>query len=100
MHRPENDSEKLADLGQRIKAHEAEETAADNPGPSGASQAWRVASELFGGVVVGAGVGYGLDQWLGTTPWLFLTCFMFGVAGSGMTIYRQATRNIDPDDKG
>lgn len=59
---------------------------------SGAGEAMRVASELLGGVVVGSVIGVLLDRWLGTTPWLFIVCFFFGVAGSGLTIYRSTQR--------
>ena len=32
-------------------------------------------------VVIGAAIGYALDRWLGTSPWLFLICFFLGSGG-------------------
>ena len=31
-------------------------------------------------IVVGVGIGYGLDKWLGTAPWLTLLFLGFGIA--------------------
>jgi ATP synthase protein I len=39
-------------------------------------------------VVVGAGMGYVLDRWLGTSPWLFLLCFFLGLAAGMRTVFR------------
>jgi ATP synthase protein I len=36
----------------------------------------RVASELLAGLMIGAGIGWTIDQWLETTPW-FLIVFFF-----------------------
>ncbi len=41
-------------------------------------------------VVMGAGAGYGLDQWLGTSPWLFLAFFFIGVAAGILNVLRVA----------
>ena len=53
--------------------------------------AFRVGVELVAGVVVGAAIGYGLDQWLGTTPWMLIVFFFLGAAGGMMNVYRAAT---------
>jgi len=39
-------------------------------------------------VVIGAGLGYMLDRWLGTSPWLFLVCFFLGLAAGIRTVFR------------
>ncbi|MBI1276088.1 hypothetical protein GC177_08970 [bacterium] len=86
----QSEERKLADLKHWLDAKTEGQT---EQGPNPATQpgqAWRVATELFGGVVVGTVLGIALDRWLGTTPWFLLTCFMFGVAGSGLTIYRSS----------
>jgi ATP synthase protein I len=31
-------------------------------------------------VAIGAGIGYLLDRWLGTSPWLLVVFLLFGVA--------------------
>jgi ATP synthase protein I len=39
-------------------------------------------------LVVGAALGFGLDRWLGTFPWLFLVFFVVGGAAGVLNIYR------------
>ena len=34
---------------------------------------------LVAAVIVGGLIGYGLDRWLGTTPWLFLLFFVLAI---------------------
>ena len=53
--------------------------------------AFRVGVELVAGVAVGAAIGYGLDHWLGTGPWLMIVFFFLGAAGGMMNVFRAAT---------
>ena len=53
--------------------------------------AFRVGVELVAGVAVGAAIGYGLDYWLGTKPWLMIVFFFLGAAGGMMNVFRAAT---------
>jgi ATP synthase protein I len=39
-------------------------------------------------VVIGAAIGYGLDRWLGTSPWLFLICFFLGLVAGMRAVFR------------
>lgn len=41
-------------------------------------------------IVIGAGAGYLLDEWLGTSPWLFLLGFFVGVAAGIRNVFRTA----------
>lgn len=41
-------------------------------------------------IVIGAAAGYYLDAWLGTSPWLFLLFFAFGLAAGILNVYRAA----------
>jgi len=54
----------------------------------------RVGVELISGIAVGGGIGYGLDRWLGTKPWLMLVFFFLGAAASVLNIYR-AVHGLD-----
>lgn len=63
-----------------------------NPSISGMSLAWRICIELVVGVAVGCFIGYYLDIWLGTKPFLFIICFFLGTAGSGLNIYRMVQK--------
>jgi ATP synthase protein I len=48
----------------------------------------RMAAEMVGAVVVGGGIGWGLDWWLGTKPWLFLLFFLLGFAAGVLNVVR------------
>jgi ATP synthase protein I len=39
-------------------------------------------------VVLGAAAGYGLDAWLGSSPWGFLIGFFLGLAAGMRTVFR------------
>jgi len=48
------------------------------------AQGWKLASsglELGFGIVMFAGLGYLVDGWLGTEPWLLVTGALLGMAG-------------------
>lgn len=53
--------------------------------------AFRVGVELVAGVAVGVGLGYALDRWLGTRPWLMILFFFLGAAGGMANVFRAAT---------
>ncbi len=57
---------------------------------AGAAQGigFRIATELLAALIVGAGLGYGLDQWLETKPWFMVTMLVMGFAAGLMNIFR------------
>ena len=56
----------------------------------------KISAELIGGVVVGGGLGWLLDKWLGTFPWLFILFFLLGSAAGILNIVKQAQREVTP----
>jgi ATP synthase protein I len=50
--------------------------------------AWRVGLELVSALVVGVGIGYLLDRWLGTKPWLLILFFVLGSAAGILNVFR------------
>jgi ATP synthase protein I len=52
------------------------------------SLGFRVVTELVAGIVVGGGLGYLLDKWLGTKPFLLLLFLLLGAAGGFWNIIR------------
>ena len=57
---------------------------------SGLALAWRIISELVAGVAVGAGIGWLLDRWLDTRPWLMVTFLFLGMAAGCYNVFRVA----------
>jgi ATP synthase protein I len=49
---------------------------------------FRAGVEVFSALVVGIGLGWFLDRWLGTWPWLFLLFFVIGSVAGVMNVYR------------
>lgn len=48
----------------------------------------RYAVEIVAGVVVGGFIGWQLDRWLGTKPWLALVFLLLGLAAGFMNLMR------------
>ena len=43
---------------------------------------------MVAGVAVGAGMGWLLDYWLGTKPWLMIVFFILGSAAGMINVFR------------
>lgn len=48
-------------------------------------------------VAVGAGIGYYLDKWLKTEPWLLIIFLVFGVIAGFRSLYR-ALKRLQKED--
>lgn len=89
----------LDDLDARLRKargseeHRARRSEMLSPNLPGSAMglAFRVGVELVAGVAVGVGIGYALDRWLGTGPWLMIVFFFLGAAGGMMNVFRAAT---------
>ena len=55
---------------------------------TGFGLAMRIGTELVAAIAVGVGVGYVLDMWLGTRPWLMVVFFFLGSAAGMLNVYR------------
>jgi ATP synthase protein I len=48
---------------------------------------------LIGAIILFGGLGYGLDAWLGSSPWCLLVGLLFGIAvgfyGLALTVWRR-----------
>ena len=49
-------------------------------------------------VVMGAGAGYVVDRWLGSSPWGFLLFFFLGVAAGVLNVIRVSTAYLRDDE--
>ncbi len=57
---------------------------------SGLGVAWRISIELAVAIGVCSAIGFGLDRWLGTAPWLMLVFLVLGFAAGIRNVYRAA----------
>jgi ATP synthase protein I len=49
---------------------------------------FRAGVEVVSALVVGVAIGFFLDRWLGTWPWLFLLFFVMGSVAGVLNVYR------------
>lgn len=87
----------LQALGERLKkAREAQTGPSSGKKPvlrgemSGFGQALRVGAELISALLVGVGIGWFLDAWLGTKPWMLILFIFLGGAAGILNVYRTA----------
>ena len=86
--------EPLNQLDERLRQLRAQEedrerTAAARLDPRGGlGLAARVGVELVAALIVGGGIGFLLDRWLGTNPWLLVMFFLLGAAAGMLNVYR------------
>ena len=64
----------------------------------GASLGMRVVTELLGGVLGGLAVGWLLDSWFGTEPWLLILMLTLGMVAAFRNVYKLGTRSPSPTD--
>ena len=62
----------------------------NNETNSGIGVAFKMSTELVSAVVVGTIIGFILDNWFGTKPWLILTFFFVGVVAGILNVVRSA----------
>lgn len=93
----DNTPDRLRDLDARIgRARDSETGSAGRFGKAGESpksalgMAFRVSVEILSAVGVGVAIGWLLDRWLGTRPWLLLVFVVLGGAAGILNVYRMA----------
>lgn len=89
---------RASELGNRIDQVQAEKQAEreeqqDRANRSrGMAYGLRMSTELVAAILVGGFMGYVLDTWLSTTPWLFLVFLMLGFSAGILNILRAFKR--------
>lgn len=81
----------LDDRLRRLREREGSGRAEPSRGhasSSGLGMAMRIGVELVASLVIGVGIGWGLDHLLGTSPWLLLVFFLLGATAGMLNIYR------------
>ncbi|MGB0682732.1 MAG: AtpZ/AtpI family protein [Magnetovibrionaceae bacterium] len=82
--------ERLRDLQTREPAQNRYTKGFRAAQQSGLGLAFRVGVELVAGVIVGLAIGWALDEWLGTRPWLMLVFILLGGAAGILNVYKVA----------
>ncbi|MEP3654017.1 MAG: AtpZ/AtpI family protein [Litorimonas sp.] len=84
----------LDDLGARLNAARAKYEVTPDVKDDGSllGQAWRMSTELVVSVIVGLGLGYGVDTIFGSKPWGILIGLCFGFAAGIMAVLRTSAK--------
>jgi ATP synthase protein I len=102
-------ADRFAEIDARIKALRDARAPKRSVGAekfNSASLAWRMVTELVTGVLLGAGIGWGLDSLAGTLPLFLIVFAMLGFAAGVRTMMRSADevarkdKNQGPADGG
>ena len=64
----------------------------NNQNSSFLGSAFKLGTELVAAVVVGTIIGFILDNWFGTKPWLIIIFFFLGAAAGMLNVIRTANR--------
>lgn len=90
-------SARLQRLGEGLgHAHGRAGPSSGDPGAdrattgSGYARGFRLSSELVAGVLVGAGLGWLIDRWLGISPWGFIVFLLLGFVAGVLNVMRSA----------
>jgi ATP synthase protein I len=83
-------------LGAKLASRgAARKSSSDDKGTetaSGVAQAMKLSSEFIAGVLVGAGLGWLADRFLGTSPWGLIILLLLGFCAGTLNILRSAGR--------
>ena len=80
-------STRLEIAKKRIKKDQIKNRSSNN---ASLGKAMKIGTELVAAVVVGTTLGYILDNWFGTKPWLTISFFFIGVAAGILNVIKSA----------
>ena len=92
-------SERLGNLDQRLSELRGRHVKTEQPAGDDGDRAarasamalgFRLSSELVAGVVVGAGIGWGFDRLLSTSPFGLIVFFLLGFVAGVVNVVRSA----------
>ena len=64
----------------------------ENPQTSNIGQAFKLSTELVAAVLVGTIIGFILDNWFDTKPWLIIIFFFVGVLAGIINVIKSAKK--------
>ena len=68
-------------------------------GMQGMGLAFRVAAEFASGVLVGAGLGWILDHFAGTSPWGLIVLLLLGFVAGVLNVLRAVGKVAQPEER-
>ena len=92
-------SERLGSLDKRLSEFRDRRMETEQPAGEGGDRAarasamalgFRLSSELIAGVIVGAGIGWGFDRLLSTSPWGLIVFLLLGFTAGVINVMRAA----------
>jgi ATP synthase protein I len=89
-------SARLQRLGERLGQHHSDRPSENEPrsgarsDTSALARGLRLSAEFVAGILVGAGIGWLLDRWLGTSPWGMIVFLLGGFAAGVLNMMRAA----------
>jgi ATP synthase protein I len=87
---------RLQRLGERLGQHHSDRPSENGQGrgaradSTAIARGLRLSAEFVAGILVGAGLGWLLDRWLGTSPWGLMVLLMLGFAAGVLNMMRSA----------
>jgi ATP synthase protein I len=81
---------RIAEARRRRQETEAKPKVTDGLSGNFMGAAFRIGVELVAALLVSVSLGWLLDRWLGTRPWLMVAFFFLGSAAGMMNVYRVA----------
>jgi ATP synthase protein I len=93
-------SARLQRLGDRLTQVNRPSGPSNSPRHHDASafaRGFRLSTELVAGVLVGAGLGWLIDRWLGISPWGLIVFLLLGFAAGVLNVMRAAGIVRDPN---
>ncbi len=93
------DPNRLNELSERIAAakKQQEPKPKEQSKVSQAQHAWRMIIELSVGILIGVGIGYGLDVLFGTMPWFLVPFTLLGFA-AGVNVMLKTAKELQEDN--
>ncbi len=87
--------EDIKQLDEKIRSLQKKEQKTRQSGPKNeythaASTGFRIGVELVSGVIVGSGIGWLLDSWINTSPYLLVVFLLLGGCAGFLNVYRYA----------
>jgi len=81
---------RLREARGKIEESSAKNNDKNHPPDNALGLAFRVGVELVSALAIGVAIGWLLDRWLGTRPWLMLVFIFLGGAAGILNVYRMA----------